>query len=71
MRLRTDDPQQLHDLAEHLRRWGAVVSVSGGEELDAGLVGSYGSDDAMRMDLDLLVRAWEAGQAGRHVEILD
>jgi hypothetical protein len=53
----------LPDLLEFLDRRGAVVEQINDHEVDASLVGSYGSLDAMRMQLYLLIRAWEAGRS--------
>jgi hypothetical protein len=63
MRLRVSDPAMLPDLLEFLDRRGAVVEQINDHEVDASLVGSYGSLDTMRMQLYLLIRAWEAGRS--------
>jgi hypothetical protein len=72
MRLRVSDPAIVPDLLEFIERRGGVVGELAGRELEAGLVGSYGSAERMRLDLYLLVRAWEAGCPDAHgaVEIL-
>ena len=72
MRLRVSDPAMVPDLLEFIERRGGVVVELTGQELDASLVGSYGSAQRMRLDLYLLVRAWEAGcpHADGAVEIL-
>jgi hypothetical protein len=65
MRLRVSDPAILPDVLAFLERHGAVVTQVSDREIDAGLVGSYGSEERMRLDLFLLIRAWEAGRAER------
>lgn len=72
MRVRITAPEQLEDLVEFLRREvdAAIVNVSE-DEIEVSLLGSY-SHDAMRMELYLRLRAWEAshGAPRSRVEIL-
>jgi hypothetical protein len=70
MRLRVDNPAFLPELLEFIERRGGVVTTTSENELEAGLLGSYASHQAMRMQLYLLVRAWEADRAGPMVEIV-
>jgi hypothetical protein len=73
MRLRVSDPALLPELVEFLARSEYVYAITdktGDDELTVSLLGSY-SADAMQMQLDLLVRACEAGRKGCAVEILD
>ena len=73
MRLRVSNPALLPDLLEFLRSGVDVVAEEvGDDEVDVSLVGSYNSD-ALRMELELRVRAWEAGRrsAGVEVELVD
>ena len=69
--LRLDNPAFVPDLLQFLERRGAIVSVRAEDELEVDLIGSYGSRDAIRMDLYLLLRAWEAGRSDRQAEIVD
>ncbi len=73
MRLRVSNPALLPDLIEFLRsRLDAVAKQVSDDEVEVSLVGSYNAD-AMRMELYLRVRAWEAGRraAGVEVELID
>lgn len=73
MRVRITTPEQLDDLASFLSaETNAVVQRLSPEELEVSLLGSY-DDEAMRMDLYLRLRAWEAGRraSGAEVEIID
>jgi hypothetical protein len=73
MRLRVSNPALLPDLLEFLRsRLDVVAEEVSDDEVEVSLVGSYNSD-AMRMELYLRVRAWEAGRrsAGVEVELVD
>jgi hypothetical protein len=65
MRLRVSDHAIVPDLLAFLERRGAVFSQISDREVEVALLGSYGSDERMRLDLFLLLRAWEAGQAER------
>jgi len=73
MRLRVSNPALLPDLLEFLRsRVDVVAEEVSDDEVEVSLVGSYNSD-ALRMELYLRVRAWEAGRrsAGVEVELVD
>jgi hypothetical protein len=73
MRLRVSNPALLPDLVEFLRsRLDVVAEEVSDDEVEVSLVGSYNSD-ALRMELYLRVRAWEAGRrsAGVDVELVD
>jgi hypothetical protein len=70
MRLHVEDPTLLPELLEFLRARLDVVAVPvSDDEVDVSLLGSY-ANDAMRMELYLRVRAWEAAHTAV-VEILD
>ncbi len=70
MRIRLNDASLLPDLVEFLEtRTDAVVTKLGADELEVTLLGSY-AIDAMRMELYLRVRAWEAARGGAVAEIL-
>jgi hypothetical protein len=70
VRIRVDDPALLPDLLEHLRsQIDAVVDVVSADELEVSLLGSYRLE-AMRMELYLRIRAWEAARAGATVELV-
>ena len=69
MRLRVSDPTFVPELLEFLQsRLDQVAERVNENEVEVSLLGSY-ADDAMRMELYLRVRAWEAGQRARGVEV--
>jgi len=62
MRLRVSDPALVPELLEFLHsRLDVVAEQITANEVSLSLLGSYASD-AMRMELYLRVRAWEAAQ---------
>ncbi len=69
MRLRVSDPAFVPELLEFLRsRLDVVAEQVTEKEVDLSLLGSY-AEDAMRMELYLRVRAWEAGRRAKGVEV--
>jgi len=71
MRIRLTDTSLLPDLVEFLQtRTDAVVTEIGDDEVEAMLLGSYATD-ALRMELYLRIRAWEAAHGGVGAEIVD
>ena len=69
MRLRLSNPALIPDLVEFLRSRADVVAEEvSDDEVEVSLLGSYNSD-AMRLELYLRVRAWEAGRRPTGVEI--
>jgi hypothetical protein len=69
MRIRVSDPAFVPEFLEFLHsRVDAVAERVGENEIDLSLLGSY-AEDAMRLELYLRVRAWEAGQRARGVEV--
>ena len=73
MRLRLSDPSLISDLLEFLRsRPDVIVDVVDDDEVEVSLVGSYALD-AMRMELYLRIRAWEAARraSAPSVELVD
>ena len=69
MRLRLGNPALIPDLVEFLRSRADVVAEEvSDDEVEVSLLGSYNSD-AMRLELYLRVRAWEAGRRSTGVEI--
>ena len=73
MRVRIDSTELLDELMAFLEEDAdAVVQPVSADELEVSLLGSRNTD-AMRMELYLRVRAWEAGRqaAGAHVDIVD
>jgi hypothetical protein len=73
MRLRLNDPALLPELLDYLQSTpDVVVDVVGDGEVEVSLIGSYALD-AMRMELYLRVRAWEAARDSRAaaVELVD
>jgi hypothetical protein len=63
MRIRVSDPTLLPDLLTFLGKQGAVLEQVSDREFDASLLGSYGSGERMRLDMYLLIRAWETGRS--------
>jgi hypothetical protein len=62
MRLRLTDPALVPELLDFLEETPDVVAdVVGDDEVEVSLVGSY-AVDAMRMELYLRIRAWEAAR---------
>jgi hypothetical protein len=73
MRLRLSDPTLVPDLLDFLQTTPDVVAdVVGDDEVEVSLLGSH-AIDAMRMELYLRVRAWEAARTatGALVELVD
>ena len=73
MRLRLNDPALAPELLQFLQTRADVIADRADDgDLEVSLIGSYNTD-AMRMQLFLLIRAWEAGRstAGVAVEITD
>ena len=64
MRIRLNDSSLLPELIDFLEtRTDAVVTEVQDDELEVTLLGSYALD-AMRMELYLRIRAWEAARGG-------
>jgi hypothetical protein len=73
MRVRIDSTELLDELMAFLEEDAdAVVQSVSADELEVSLLGSRNTE-AMRMELYLRVRAWEAGRraTGAHVDIVD
>lgn len=73
MRLRLSDPSLIPDLLEFLQATpDVIVDVVDDDEVEVSLVGSYALD-AMRMELYLRIRAWEAARSASapSVELVD
>jgi hypothetical protein len=69
MRLRVSDPALVPELLEFLHsRLDVVTEQITANDVSLSLLGSYASD-AMRMELHLRVRAWEAAQRTKGVEV--
>ncbi|TML03788.1 MAG: hypothetical protein E6G36_08355 [Actinobacteria bacterium] len=69
MRLRLSDPALIPELLDFLQSTpDVVVDVVGDREVEVSLLGSYALD-AMRMELYLRIRAWEAARAARGVTV--
>jgi hypothetical protein len=65
MRLRLTNPALVPDLLDFLQSTPDVVAeVVSIDEIEVSLLGSL-AHDAMRMDLDLRIRAWEAARDAR------
>jgi hypothetical protein len=73
MRIRLSSADMLDELLEFLRAEpSAVVEPLSDDEVEVSLLGSY-QQDALRMELYLRLRAWEAAHraSGVRVEIID
>ena len=71
MRVVVDDPARLPDLLEFLSKHAdVVVTALSATELEVSMLGSY-AGDAMRMELELLLRVWEASRTTAHATVLD
>jgi hypothetical protein len=72
MRLRLNDPALVPELVDYLESTpDVVIDVVGDDEVEVSLMGSYALD-AMRMELYLRIRAWEAARGARDaVELVD
>jgi hypothetical protein len=73
MRVRVSDPVLVPELLEFLQSSRDVVAHRVSEdEADISLIGSY-AVDAMRMELELRIRAWESARSSRgaSVELVD
>jgi hypothetical protein len=69
MRLRLSDPSLIPELLDFLQSTpDVVVDVVADDEVEVSLLGSY-MLDAMRMELYLRIRAWEAARASRGVVV--
>src|SRR6266571_2715107 len=63
MRVRITSPELLGELVESLASWpDAAVQPVSHEELDVSLLGSF-DEDAMRMELYLRLRTWQAADS--------
>ena len=71
MRIRISDARLLPDLLGYLgERPDVVVARLSDREAEAAVLGSYG-DDAHRMELELLLRAWQAAHPEAKVALVD
>lgn len=71
MRIRLDNPSLLPELVQFLEtRTDAVVTEVADDAVEVTLLGSYALD-AMRMELYLRIRAWEAARGGGVVAEID
>jgi hypothetical protein len=73
MRIRVSDPELVPELLDFLQtRKDVVAEQVSDDEAEVSLIGSYALD-AMRMELYLRIRAWEAAQGTRagSVELVD
>lgn len=73
MRIRVSDPSLVPELLAYLHAGtDAVAEAVSTDEVEVSLVGSYGLD-AMRMELYLRLRAWEAARhsRGASAELVD
>jgi hypothetical protein len=69
MRVRVTDPAALPDLMTFLAAWtDATVEQIAEGALEVSLLGSHGLD-AMRMQLYLRIRTWEATRHGTEVKV--
>jgi hypothetical protein len=69
MRIRLSSADLLDDLLESLRAEpSAVVEQVSDDEVEVSLLGSY-QQDALRLQLELRLRAWEATHSARGVRV--
>ena len=69
LRIRLSSPDLLDDLLEFLRAEpSAVVEQLSDDEVEVSLLGSY-QQEALRMQLELRLRAWEAAHSARGVRV--
>jgi hypothetical protein len=69
VRVRITAPEQLDELVAFLRgEADASIEQVSDDELEVSLLGSY-SHEAMRMELYLRVRAWEASRGARESRV--
>jgi hypothetical protein len=69
MRIRLSSPDLLDELLEFLRAEpSAVVEQISDDEVEVSLLGSY-QQDALRMQLELRLRAWEATHRAHGVRV--
>jgi len=69
VRVRLSSADLLDELLEFLRAEpGAVVEPVSDDEVEVSLLGSF-QQDALRMQLELRLRAWEATQPARGVRV--
>jgi hypothetical protein len=66
---RVSDPTVLPDLLEELvARGDCLAEVTGPNRLTVSVLGSYNSD-ALELEVELRIRAWQAAQSARGVEV--
>lgn len=68
MRIRISDPDQRSELVDFLSTTDAIIEEIGDDEVEVSIIGSYNSE-AMRIELYLRLRAWEASRRARGVEV--
>jgi hypothetical protein len=67
--IRLSNPFLVADLCEQLRSHSdCVAEIKGRDTIEVTLLGSY-NQDALRMEAELRVRAWEAAQRARGVDV--
>jgi hypothetical protein len=70
MRIQLSDANHADDLRRFLARSGCVVERVADDELEASMLGSF-RHDRLRLELDLLLRAWESTRSGAGARIVD
>jgi hypothetical protein len=70
MRIQLSDGMYAADLAQFLARSGCVVERVAEDELEASMLGSF-HHDRLRLELDLLVRAWESTRRTASARLVD
>ncbi|MFL5963938.1 MAG: hypothetical protein ACJ757_13710 [Gaiellaceae bacterium] len=67
--VRVSDPALLPDLVEELKeRADCIAETIGPDRLAVNVLGSY-RGEAMRMEVELRIRAWQAAQRSRGVDV--
>jgi hypothetical protein len=70
MRIQLRDAMYAEDLRRFLARSGCVVERIADDELEASMLGSF-HHDRLRLELDLLIGAWETTRAAASARIVD
>lgn len=68
MRVRVTDSELLSDLVDYLAGTDTVIEQIDEDEVEVSLLGSF-NEDALRMELYLRLRAWEASRRARGVRV--
>ena len=70
LRIRLSEPLLVDDLVEFLRRREYLAEEAGEGVVEVGIARSL-RHDALRLEVDLLLRAWEARHPGADAAVID